>query len=149
MKDKPVTTQTQHNHVYGPYESNEKGHWAECVDCGEKEAVQAHEYIGNGNICKICGYKRAAAAPQDGAKALPKTGDDTPLAALYALLAAALGAAWRLAFAAGAACKPNQKPTPAPEGPPGTPPARPLIFAACCLSFFGRNLDIGAESMVL
>ncbi len=92
VKDKPVTTQTQHNHVYGPYESNEKGHWAECVDCGEKEAVQAHEYIGNGNICKICGYKRAAAAPQDGAKALPKTGDDTPLAALYALLAAALGA---------------------------------------------------------
>ncbi|MCI5955651.1 MAG: LPXTG cell wall anchor domain-containing protein [Clostridiales bacterium] len=92
VKDKPVTTQTQHNHVYGPYESNEKGHWAECVGCGEKEAVQAHEYIGNGNICKICGYKRAAAAPQDGAKVLPKTGDDTPLAALYALLAAALGA---------------------------------------------------------
>ena len=98
-------------HSYGTkWESDETGHWHECAACGDKAENAAHsckwvvdkeatdtEAGSKHEECGVCGYRKAAVEiPATGTPVkptepdVPKTGDETNLAMMIAVMAASM-----------------------------------------------------------
>lgn len=88
------------------WSSDDKNHWHECLNCGEKKDVAVHTFTwvtdkeatdsekgSRHEECTICGYeKKAVEIPATGAGG-SKTGDDFNMTALLAIMALAAAAA--------------------------------------------------------
>ena len=102
-------------HSFGTeWKSDETGHWHECA-CGEKANAAAHSYKwvvdkeateteagSKHEECEVCGYKKAAVEipatgtpvqptePKPTEPDVPKTGDETDLTMMFAVMAASM-----------------------------------------------------------